>query len=224
MKVLIVGAGKVGSHLARLLLAGGHQVTLLEARAEVAARLAPTLAPEILRVGDGTDPIFLEAAGIQQVEVVAAVTGQDETNLVIATLARFVFQTPRVIARVNHAANGWIFTPQMGVDVALNQADVMAHLIAEEMSLGDMMTLLKLTKGQYSLVEERVHPAAPAVGKAVRDLAWPVDCSLAAVIREDRLLIPHGAFVFAPEDEVLAVIHAGQTDDLAKLLSEGDQK
>jgi trk system potassium uptake protein TrkA len=107
------------------------------------------------------------------------------------------------------------------VDVALNQADVMAHLIAEEMSVGDMMTLLKLTKGQYSLVEERVAPTAPAAGKALRDLPLPTDCSLTAIIRQGRLLLPRPDLVLAVADEVLAVIHAEQTAALAALLSDG---
>ena len=105
------------------------------------------------------------------------------------------FAAPRVIARVNNPKNAWMFTPQMGVDGALNQADLMARLIAEEMSLGDMMTLLKLTKGQYSLVEERVHGAATVVGTAIRDLALPTDCALAAIIRRGELQIPRADFV-----------------------------
>ncbi|MFZ4656749.1 MAG: potassium channel family protein [Caldilineaceae bacterium] len=221
MKVLIVGGGKVGSHLATLLLAGQHQVVMIEQRAEVVKRLQHELPRARLQLGSGTDPLLLEAVGIQQTDVVAAVTGQDETNLVIATLARFAFNAPRVIARVNNPKNAWIFTPQMGVDVALNQADVMAHLIAEEMSVGDMMTLLKLTKGQYSLVEERVAPTAPAVGKALRDLPLPTDCSLTAIIRQGRLLLPRPDLVLAVDDEVLAVIHAEQTAALAALLSDG---
>jgi trk system potassium uptake protein TrkA len=188
----------------------------------VLAHLEKELPAAILHLGSGADPTLLEVLGIQQADVVAAVTGQDETNIVVANLARFVFGVPRVIARVNHAKNGWMFTPQMGVDVAVNQADVMAHLIAEEMSLGDMITLLKLTKGEYSLVEERVHPDAPAAGKAVRDLAWPIECSLAAVVRDHHLFIPHSTFVFAPGDEVLAVLHSEQAPALAALL--GDDK
>ena len=102
--------------------------------------------------------------------VVAAVTGADETNLVVCSLARFEFGVPRIIARVNNPKNAWLFTPQMGVDVALNQAELIARLVAEEMSLGDMMTLLKLRKGLFSIVEEKVHPASPAVGKSIREL------------------------------------------------------
>lgn len=221
MKVLIVGGGKVGSDLAALLLASQHEVILIEERADVVARLQKDFAPGIVHQGSGTDPLLLEAVGIHQADVVAAVTGQDETNIVIATLARFAFAAPRVIARVNNPKNAWMFTSQMGVDVALNQADVMARLIAEEMSLGDMMTLLKLTKGQYALVEERVHGSAPAAGQALGKLTLPVDCALAAIIRRGALQIPHADFVLEADDEVLAVIHTEQAAALAALLSDG---
>jgi trk system potassium uptake protein TrkA len=117
-------------------------------------RLQRKLPPESVAPGNGTDPLILESAGIRQADVVAAVTGDDETNLVVGSLARFEFGVQRVIARVNDPANAWIFTPKMGVDVSLNQTDLLAHLIAEEMSVGEMMTLLKLRKGEYSLVEE----------------------------------------------------------------------
>jgi trk system potassium uptake protein TrkA len=162
--------------------------------------------------------VLLETAGIRQAQVVAAVTGDDETNLVVATLARFEFNAPRTIARVNNAKNSWMFTAIMGVDVAVDQADLMAHLIAEEMSLGDMVTLLKLRKGDYSLVEERVHPTAPAVGLPLHRLSLPAECSLAAVIRGGQLLIPRGDLALQPGDEVLAVIHADQAVQLAALL------
>jgi trk system potassium uptake protein TrkA len=108
----------------------------------------------------------------------------------------------------------------MGVDVALSQADLMAHLIAEEMSLGDMMTLLKLRKGQYALVEEKVHPSAEAAGKAIRNLSLPQECVITAIIRKGELIIPRGDTVLQPADEILAVVHSSQTEHLAKLLGE----
>jgi trk system potassium uptake protein TrkA len=111
-----------------------------------------------------------------------------------------------------------MFTPEMGVDVALNQADLLGHLIAEEMSLGDMMTLLKLRQGQYSLIEEKVHPTARAAGQAIRDLDLPAECVLAAIIRQGRLIIPRGDTVLQPADEVLAVVHTSQLAQLAALL------
>jgi trk system potassium uptake protein TrkA len=218
MNVLIVGGGKVGRALALLLLEGGYRVKLIEDRQDVIARLPPELGADIVVRGSGTDPNLLEAAGIHQAQVVAAVTGADENNLVVSSLARFEFGVPRTIARVNDPRNAWMFTPEMGVDVLLNQADLMAHLIAEEMSLGDMMTLLKLRKGQYALVEEKVHPSAPTAGKAVRDLDLPSECALAAIIRKGQLLIPRPDLILQPADEVLAVVHASQLAQLAALL------
>jgi len=138
---------------------------------------------------------------------------------VVSTMARFEFAVRRVIARVNDPKNAWLFTRDMGVDVALNQADLMAKLIVEEMSIGDMMTLLKLRRGQYSLVEEKVDPKSPAVGKAVRDLDLPCDCVLAAIIRKGDLIIPRDDTVLQPIDEVLAIVRADQQAELNKLLS-----
>lgn len=218
MSVIVVGGGKVGTYLASLLLADGYRVRLIEWRREEIARLQEELPAEAVVVGNGTEPDVLEAAGIRQADVVAAVTGADETNLVVANLARFEFGVLRITARVNNPKNAWMFIPEMGVDVALNQADLMARLIAEEMSLGDMMTLLKLRKGQYSLVEEKVHPTAAAVGKAVSDLNLPAECVLTAIIRKGQLIIPRGSTVLEPADEVLAVVHASQLAQLADLL------
>ena len=218
MRVLVVGGGKVGSFLASILLDGGHAVTLIEQDAAKAARLTPEFKPGVVVTGGGTDPAVLEAVGARRAEVLAAVTGADETNLVAASLARFEFNIPRIIARVNNPKNAWLFTPEMGVDVALNQADLMAHLIAEEMSLGDMLTLLKLRKGQFALVEEKVDARARAVGQAVSALALPEQCVLVAVIRKGELLLPRPALVLQPVDEVLALVHASEAKQLAALL------
>jgi trk system potassium uptake protein TrkA len=218
MRVIVAGGGKVGTRLASLLLAEGYRVRLIEARREEIDRLQQELSAEVVVVGSATDPNLLEATGVRQAQVVAAVTGADETNLVVTSLARFEFGVPRTIARVNNPKNAWMFTPDMGVDVALDQADLMAHLVVEEMSLGDMMTLLKLRKGQYSLVEEKVDSTSTAAGKAVRDLDLPAECILAAVIRKGQLLIPRGDTVLQPADEVLAVVHGSQLAQLAALL------
>jgi trk system potassium uptake protein TrkA len=217
-RVLVVGGGKVGTYLASLLLADGHSVTVIEGRSEEFPRLQQYLPAKVHVEGNGTDPLVLEAAGIRQADVVAAVSRADETNLVITSLARFEFNVPRTIARVNNPKNAWLFTPEMGVDVALNQADLMAHLIAEEMSLGDMMTLLKLRRGQYSIVENRVDPRAAASGKPVRELDLPHECVLTAIFRGGELIIPRGETILQPDDEVLALVHISQLDRLASLL------
>jgi trk system potassium uptake protein TrkA len=193
-------------------------VKVVEGAKEEYAFMATVLPPEVIVLGNMTDPQVLEKAGIQKADVVAAVTRTDETNLVITSLARFEFNVRRTIARVNIPKNAWLFTPAMGVDVPLNQADLMAHLIAEEMSLGDVMTLLKLRRGQYSLVENKVNPKAVAAGKAVRDLNLPTECVLTAIIRDGNLIIPKGDTVLQPDDEVFALVHVSQLDALATLL------
>jgi trk system potassium uptake protein len=222
MFVIIVGGGQVGSYLATLLLAGDHKVHVIDERPEVLAKMHRELPTECIFEGDGADVELLRLAGIEHAEVVAAVTGSDETNLMVTHLARFEFRVPRIIGRVNSPKNAWLFTPEMGVDVAINQADMIAHLIAEEMSLGDMVTLMKLRKGQYSLVEEKVDPTAAAVGKAIRDLQLPAECVLAAVIRKGELIIPRGNLVLQASDEILAVVHSSAISALAKLLARTD--
>ena len=223
MNVIVVGGGRVGTHLASLLLKEGYGVKVVEVQDQALPQSSEALPAEVWVWGNGTDPTVLEAAGIHQAQVVAAVAGSDEVNLVVTSLARFEFKVPRIVSRVNHPKNAWLFTPEMGVDVALNQADLMAHLIAEEMSLGDMMTLLKLRKGEYALVEEKVHPTAIAVHQAIRDLDLPAQCVLTAVIRKGQLIIPRGDTVLEPADEVLAVVHASQTARLAALLGGKDR-
>ena len=139
-------------------------------------------------------------------QVLAAVTGEDEANLVVTTLARFEFNVPRTIARVNNPKNAWLFTAEMGVDVSLNQTDILAGLIVEEMSMGDMMTLLKLRRGEFSLVEEKLLPGSRILSAPLRDLPLPRTCVIAAVIRQGKILAPRGDMLFEAQDELLAVV------------------
>lgn len=219
MNVIIVGGGQVGSYLADLLIKDGHKTTIIETRPKQLQLLQRELPGGTIIDGNFTDPLMLEKAGIAKANVVVAVTSKDEDNLVISTLAKFEFGVPRVIARVNNPKNSWLFTPEMGVDVGLNQADLMAHMVAEEMSLGDMMTLMKLNKGNYSLVQEKVHPKSSVVGKSLRDLSLPVECVIFAVIRHSELVIPRGDTVLEANDEILAVSHVSKVPSLAALLA-----
>ncbi len=218
MFVIIVGGGKTGSYLAKLLVESGHKVKIIEDRQVVLERLKEELPANSVIGGDGSSPEVLETAGIKSAQVLAAVTGEDEANLVITSLGRFEFKVQRIIARINNPKNSWLFTPEMGVDVALNQSDILAKLIAEEMSLGDMMTLAKLRRGEYSLVEEKVHPEAATVGKTLREINPPAECVLAAILRHGKLVAPRGDTVLQAGDEVIAVVHASQVSQLAKLL------
>jgi trk system potassium uptake protein TrkA len=219
MFVIIVGGGKTGSHLAELLLAGGHTVRVIDRRPEVIEKLKGELPAEAVVRGDGADPQVLSNVGIRSANVVAAVTGDDEDNLVVSTIARFEFRVRRVIARINNPKNAWLFTPEMGVDVAINQSDLMAKLIAEEMSMGDMMMLVKLRKGEVSIVEEKIEEGAPAAGKTLREIPFPAGCTIAAVIRKGEVILPHGDTLLQPFDEIVAVVRAGQEMELNKLLT-----
>jgi trk system potassium uptake protein TrkA len=219
MFVIIVGGGKTGSYLAELLLARGHTVRVIDRRFEVIEKLKVELPVEMVVRGDGADPKVLINTGIQAAHVVAAVTGDDEDNLVVSTIAKLEFRVRRVIARVNNPKNAWLFTPEMGVDVAINQADLMSKLIAEEMSLGDMMTLVKLRRGEVSIVEEKIETGAPAAGRMIRDVPLPTGCTLAAIMRGSEVILPRGDTLLQPEDEVVAVVRSGQEVELNQLFT-----
>jgi trk system potassium uptake protein TrkA len=221
MFVIIVGGGKTGSHLARQLVNEDHKVKLVEWRPDIIERLNQELPEGVLVVGDGSSPAVLEEAGIEHAEALAAVTGEDETNLVATTLARFEYHVPRTIARVNNPKNAWLFTPEMGVDVSLSQTDILAKMIAEEMSMGDMVTLLKLRRGEYSVVEEKLPPGSKALGVPLRDLPIPETCVIAAVIRGGKVLTPRGNMIFEVEDEILAVVNNKSKEELRDLLAPG---
>jgi trk system potassium uptake protein TrkA len=219
MHVIIVGGGNTGSNLAKLLLEDKHIVRVIESRPGLLEKLYDELPAEVIVPGDGSSPAILEQAGVRQAHVLAAVTGDDETNLVITSLARFEFQISRIIGRVNNPKNAWLFTKEMGVDVALNQSNILAHLVAEEMSLGDMMTLLKLRRGEFSLIEEKVHPDSLAAGKKLKELTLPKECTIVAIIHQGQLLIPHGESLLHPADEVLALVHQQHLYEFASFLS-----
>ncbi len=219
MFVIVVGGGKTGSQLCTQLRDEGHSVKVIENRESVLERLKVELPDDIIVPGDGSSPSVLESAGIEKANVLAAVTGEDEANLVITSLARFEYKVPRTIARVNNPKNAWLFNQDMGVDVALSQPDILAKLIAEEMSLGDMMTLLKLRRGEYSVIEEKVHPTSIAAGKAIRDIELPTECVLVAILRQGRLIVPRGDIIINPVDEIIALVHGSQLANLAKILA-----
>jgi trk system potassium uptake protein TrkA len=218
MFVVIAGGGRTGSQLALLLLSGEHQVIVIEHQTEKLTRLHQELPTESIYEGNPTDPTVLEQVGIRNANVIAACMSDDPSNLALCFLARKIFGVPRTIARVNNPRNAWLFNGEFHVDVALNQANVFANLIQEEMSMGDMMTLLKLRRGQYSLVEEKIPEGAKAIGVALKDLGLPEECVIAAIIRGGKVTLPRGDTIFQRDDEVLAVTDPDGARQLAELL------
>ncbi|HSB00700.1 MAG TPA: TrkA family potassium uptake protein [Anaerolineales bacterium] len=219
MFVIVVGGGNTGSQLAKFLLDAGHTVRVIDERPAVLEKLGTEIPQEFIINGDGSSPTVLEKVGVHEAQVLVAVTGSDETNLVVTSLGKFEFNVPRVIARVNNSKNAWLFTADMGVDVSLNQAEILARLTAEEMSIGDMMTMLKIRRGKYSLVEEKIAPNAPAIGKALKDLDLPTNCVISGIIRHGEIVMPRGITVLQEADEILALVDDSSRDQLAKLLS-----
>ena len=219
MFVLIAGGGRTGARLANLLLNEKYQVRLIENRRELLAHLHQELPTEVIYEGNTIDPSSLEQAGVRDANELAAVTSDDSTNLVLCFLAKTMFGVPRTIARVNNPSNAWLFDEKFQVDVALNQADVLAHLIQEEMSLGDMMTLFKVRHGRYSVVEEKVPANAKAIGVQLKDMGLAEYCVIAAIIRDGVMTLPRGDSALQENDEIIAVASVEGAQKLAELLA-----
>jgi trk system potassium uptake protein TrkA len=183
----------------------------------VLAHIHRELPTELVYEGNATDPRTLELAGVGRAQVLVASMQSDAENLSLCFIARERFQVPRTIATINDPRNAWLFDAKFRVDVALNQADILASLIEQEMSLGDMMTLLKLRRGSHSLVSETLPASSRAVGRAIQELELPRSSVICAVLRGSEVVIPRGNVRLAAGDEVLALVDDAQAEALAAL-------
>jgi trk system potassium uptake protein TrkA len=218
MKVIIIGGGQVGSYLATLLHKEGNSITIVENRNKKYDMVRVEQPNARIVMGNGSDPKVLEEAGIEEADVVAAVTGEDETNLVVSTLARMEYGVGRVVARVNNPKNAWLYTPQMGVDIALNQAELIARLVQEEVSVGDMITLMEIDKGDFTIVEKVVKEGLNIIGKRVGELDLPEDSLVAVIIRDGKILDPTVDKVIVTGDKVIIVCQTDLVDELSYVL------
>jgi len=217
MFVLIAGGGRTASQLAKILLNQNHEIRLIESRRDILGRIHKELPTEVIVEGKPEVSDVLEQAGIARADVVAAATTSDEVNLVVCYLAQRKYNVKRTIARVNNPRSAWLFNELFHVNVAVNQAEIITSIIEEEMSLGDMMTLIKLRRGNYSLVEEKIPPGAPAIGVAIKDVNLPARCVIAGIIRMGEVIVPRGMTVFEEGDEVLAVTDPEGARELMQL-------
>jgi len=205
MRVTIAGAGNVGLFIANELVDNGHDVLLIEQQPAVAAKIPPRDGLEV-RVCDACEVSSLKEAGLETCEVVVAATGDDEDNLVVSLLAKQEFAVPRVIARVNHPKNEWLFNETWGVDMAVSTPHLITALVDEAVSVGRLVRLFQLEGGQVGLVEVTLAENSPVANQAIRDLELPRDATLVAVVRDDHVVMPRGDTVLSPGDEVLALV------------------
>jgi len=205
MRIVISGAGAVGKHLAADLTGRGHEVTLVEqnpATLEEAKEWAPTAA---FLLGDACEPWVLDKAELRTADVVVAVTGDDEDNLVTSLLSKQEYGVPRVLARVNHPDNEWLFTEQWGVDAAVSPPHILTAMVEEEVSVGDLIRLLPLERGRISIVELTIPDDSPSASRPIYELRLPPDSAIVAILREEHVVIPQPETVIAGGDEILAL-------------------
>ena len=211
MKILIVGGGSVGRFIAEQLVAA-NEVTILEAEQAIVSRHRPSL-PDGIRweVGDGCDIGVLGRAGAMDVDVVAAVTGDDEDNLVVSLLAKQEFAVPRVVSRVNNPKNEWMFTGTWGVDVAVSTPHLITGLVQEAVTVGSFVQLLTFGGGKARLAEVTLAEGSPAADREIVDLRFPRDATVVAVLRDGRVIVPRGETILRVGDEVLVLV-AGDSE------------
>ncbi|WP_187119020.1 potassium channel family protein [Bacillus marasmi] len=204
MNVIIIGGGQAGSHIGHLLQDNEINIKIIEVRDILYQKLSRDFPSEVVVLGSGTDPYSLESAGIEEADVLVAVTGSDEVNLVAATIAKFEFAVPRVVARVNNPNNTWLYNTEMGVDVAINQSELLAQIVVGEMDLQHIPTLMKLNRGNLSIVKLYVNSESRAISKSIKELIIPSKCVLIAILRdEDQVIIPRGDTIIEANDYIL---------------------
>jgi trk system potassium uptake protein TrkA len=203
VRVAIAGAGSVGRSIARELLQNSHEVLLID---KEPAKVKPDAVPGAqFLLGDACEVANLENAGLETYEVVVSVTGDDKVNLVVSLLAKTEFSVRRVVSRINHPSNEWLFTEAWGVDVAVSTPRVIAALVEEAVEVGDIVRLFGLRQGQANLLEVTLPEGAPCSGRAVRDLQLPKDVALVVIVRGTRVISPTPEEPLEVGDELLFV-------------------
>jgi len=218
MRAIIAGGGNVGRHLAFDLVERGHEVTLIEQDPQVLKK-AQAASPNVeLVLGDACELWVLERATIQSADVMVAATGDDEDNLVISLLAKQEYSVPRVLARVNHPKNEWLFTDQWGVDGAVSPPHILTSLVEEAITVGDLVRLLPLERGRVGLVELTLPEDSPNAGHPIYELRLPPDTAIVAILREGHTVIPQPETVLAGSDEIIALTAPEAEDQLRQVV------
>ncbi|MGQ9456409.1 MAG: potassium channel family protein [Armatimonadota bacterium] len=210
--VIVVGGGKVGYYLAKQLLQGGHEVLIMEKDRKTAETLAEELGDVVMHA-DGCEVRSMAEAGMGRANVVAAVTGDDEDNLVICQMAKRKFGVPRTIARVNDPKNEPLFQ-ELGIDQTVSSTRIILNLIEQQIEVGQIIPLAALKKGEIEVVEADITPDSPVVGMRIGQLELPPSTLIISVIRDDHAIIPHSDTKLRAGDSVIAMIKADREKEL----------
>jgi len=210
MKIIIAGAGSVGRYMAQQLSSSGHTIVVVDNDANATARVAESsLVTSVL--GDACDVDVLRSAGASDADVIAAVTGDDEDNLVISLLAKQEFGVPRVVARVNNPNNEWMYNEMWGVDVAVSTPHLLTGLVQEAVTEGSLVRLMSFDHGKSGLGEVTLAENSPAVNRTIGSLQLPREAMVVAVLRDGHIVKPEADTVLQAHDEVM-VLSNGSCD------------
>ncbi|HET8971295.1 MAG TPA: TrkA family potassium uptake protein [Candidatus Nanopelagicales bacterium] len=218
MRVAIAGAGKVGRAIAAELVGNGHEVLLLD-RDPAKVRSDDTLPGVRILLADCCEISSLDEADLATCQVVVAATGDDKSNLVVSLLAKTEYGVPRVVARVNHPNNEWLFEESWGVDVAVSTPRMLSSLVEEAVTVGDLVRLFTFGEGNANLVEVTLPPDAPVVGSRIGAVDWPPDTALVVVLRDKRVITPSPEEPLEAGDELMFVAAPDQEPALQRLLT-----
>lgn len=218
MRVAIAGAGNVGRYVAGDLANRGHGVILIDQDGGVIERHADKIRGKWVHA-DACEPLSLQGAELETCDVFVAATGDDKVNLVASLLAKQEFGIPRVLARVNHPKNEWLFNESWGVDVSVSPPQLLTSLVEEAVTIGDLVTLLRLEQGNALLVEFTLGETSPAVGKVIGELALPRDSALVAIVRAEHVIVPREETPLMVGDEVLALSTPESQEALEEMLA-----
>jgi trk system potassium uptake protein TrkA len=205
VRIVVAGAGNIGRHLANDLNERGHQVTVIEQDTAVVDRAQEDAPGVSFILGDACEPWVLDKAEVRTCDVMVAATGDDEDNLVISLLSKQEYGVPHVVARVNHPKNEWLFTEAWGVDVPMSPPHVLTALVEEAVTVGDLVRLLKLERGQVTLVELTIDETAPVAGRPLYELRLPPDSAIVAILRRGHVVIPQPETQLVAGDEIMAI-------------------
>ncbi len=217
MYIIVVGAGKIGYFLARRLCQGKHTVSIVEKDRSICDEVVKELDALVIN-GDGCEPRILEEAGINRADVLAAVTGDDEDNLIICQLAKERFNLRRTVARVNNPDNEHTFT-ELGIDVPINSTNIIAKIVEEEVSFSDFVNLMSFKRGKLAIIRVDLPADSPVINKEVKDVELPTDSVLVSIVRGEEVIVPKGNTVFKPGDDVIALTLVGNEPQMLNLLA-----